>query len=247
MWQKISLDPRTRLLLVICLTAGALIFNKVVFLLPILLLTGLACLLFGSFNVALLKRIKWLIGFFIVVALMQSFFNSSGEIILAYKEVSLLTTGGLWLGVCFLCRMTIIFLSATIFLPAGPRLMVQALVALKVPYELAFMTTCALSFLPMFSVEMKNSLIAIQLRGIEFDKIPLWRRIKIYAYLLVPVLEGIIIKARELSCVMEMRAFRAYDTRSSYIILTMRPLDYFIIVSAGLGLIVGIILYWGGI
>lgn len=244
MKQTLSIDPRTRLSLVICLTAAALIFNKFVFLLPLLLITIIFSLVFGSFSFAFIKRVKWLISFFIFVALMQSFFNAGGEVIFAYKGMTLLTTEGLWSGVCFLCRMTIIFLSASIFLPAGPRVLIQGLVSMKIPYELAFMTTCALSFLPMFTLEMKNSLIALQLRGIEFEKIPLLQKLKIYTYLLVPVLEGIIIKARELSCVMEMRAFRAYDTRSSYIILTMGRLDYLLISATALGFVGGVVLYF---
>ncbi|MCL2817837.1 MAG: energy-coupling factor transporter transmembrane protein EcfT [Clostridiales bacterium] len=242
-----SIDPRTRLLLVVFLTAGALIFNKFAFLLPLLLLTAVLCWFFGGFAGGLLKRAKWLLGFFVFVAVIQSLFNQSGEVLLAIGNFPLLTTGGLWQGLCFLCRMSVIFLSAGILAVAGSRQIIQGMIQLKIPYELAFMTTCGLSFLPGFASDMKNSLTAMQLRGLELKKLSLAQKIKVYSYLLVPVLEGVIIKARELSRAMEMRAFRAFRTRSSYLTLSMKPLDYLLIAFSGAALAAGIILYfWGG-
>jgi len=238
------IDPRTRLLLVVFLTAGALVFNRLSFLFPLLMITALLGLVFGGIGLAVLKRAKWLLGFFIMVALLQSVFNPSGEVLLAVRSHAVLTTGGLEQGCCFICRMLVILLAAGLFIPAGTRAMVQGLIALKVPMELAFMTTCALSFIPLFTTDMKNSLIALQLRGVELGKVKFRQRIKVYTYLLVPVLESLIIKARELSCAMEMRAFRAYNTRASYIILTMTAADYLLITMVGLGLTGGIILYY---
>ena len=238
------IDPRTRLSLVFCLTAGALLFNRLSFLVPLLLLTAVLGLAFGGIGWALLKRAKWLIGFFILVALLQSIFNQTGAVLLAVKSQAILTTGGLEQGGCFICRMSVILLAAGIFIPAGTRAMVQGLIALKIPMELAFMTTCALSFIPLFTTDLQNSLIALQLRGVELGKIKFRQRIKVYTYLLVPVLESLIIKARELSCAMEMRAFRAYNTRSSYLILTLRPPDYLLIAAASLGLIGGLVAYY---
>ena len=242
---RFPIDPRARLILALCLTAGALLFNRLNFLLPLLQITAVLCLAFGGIGWATLKRAKWLIGFFILIALLQSIFNQTGDVLLAVKSQAILTTGGLEQGACFICRMSVILLAAGLFIPAGSRAMVQGLIALKIPMELAFMTTCALSFIPLFSADMKNSLIALQLRGVELGKIKFRQRAKVYAYLLVPVLESLIVKARELSCAMEMRAFRAYDARSSYLILTMRPADYLLIAIALLGLISGIVLYYG--
>lgn len=240
----LPIDPRTRLLLVCLLTAGALIFNRISYLPPLLLLTIGFCMIFGGMSLAVLKRVKWLFGFFILIALLQSIFNPAGDDLFAIKNHVLLTTGGLEQGCCFICRMLVIFLAAGLFVPAGARAMIQGLIAIKIPQELAFMTTCALSFIPLFTTEMNNSLIALQLRGVELEKVKFRQRIKVYTYLLVPVLEGIIIKARELSCAMEMRGFRAYDARSSYIILSMGAADYLLIGAASLGFLGGIFLYY---
>ncbi|MCL2678356.1 MAG: energy-coupling factor transporter transmembrane protein EcfT [Clostridiales bacterium] len=245
---KLPVDPRTRLLLVVFLTAAALVFNKILFLLPLLLLTAGLCRALGGFAGGLFKRAKWLLGFFLFVTLMQSLFNQKGEALLIVGSFPLLTDEGLWQGLCFLCRMSVIFLSAGILAAAGPRQVIQGLIQLKIPYELAFMTTCGISFLPVFASEMKNSLTAIQLRGLELKKLSFAQKIKVYGYLLVPVLEGIIIKAKELSRAMEMRAFRAFRTRTSYFTLTMKPLDYLLIAVSGAALAAGLTLYFlGGI
>ncbi|HSH35466.1 energy-coupling factor transporter transmembrane component T, partial [Schnuerera sp.] len=70
---------------------------------------------------------------------------------------------------------------------------------------------------------------AIQLRGIEIENLPMKKRISIYSYLFAPILTGTILKAEKLSIAIEMRGFRAYDNRTSYLVLKMAKKDYFII------------------
>ena len=227
---KMKIDPRTRLLIVASLTTLAVIFNTVISQVLLLSATVILCLLFGKAGIKLFARAKWLPGVFVFVAVLQSVFNPDDRILLAVNDITLFSAGGIELGVCFLCRMMVIIFSAGIIAAAGSRIMIQGLVALKLPYELAFMTTIAISFLPMLAADMKDSLTALQLRGVELKKLPLSSRLNVYSYLLIPVLEGIVIKAKELSCAMEMRAFRAYGKRTSYIILSLSAKDYVIMV-----------------
>jgi energy-coupling factor transport system permease protein len=42
----------------------------------------------------------------------------------------------------------------------------------RIPYEIAFMVSVAIRFLPLLTDEIKNVVTAVQLRGIELDKIP---------------------------------------------------------------------------
>jgi energy-coupling factor transport system permease protein len=242
---KFKIDPRTRLLLVASLTTLAVAFNNMISQGLLLLATVLLCLAFGRAGVKLFARAKWLLGFFVLMAVVQSVFNADDRVVLAVKGVTVLSAGGIELGACFLCRMTVIIFSAGILAAAGSRMMIQGLVALKLPYELAFMTTCAISFLPMIATDMKDSLTALQLRGIELGKLRLYRKIKVYGYLIIPVLEGVAVKAKELSCAMEMRAFRAYNKRTSYIILSLRARDYVIMALTIMGLAASLCVYFG--
>ena len=240
---NIRIDPRTRLLMVISLTTLAIIFNNVIDQGLLLLATVLLCLVFGRSGMKAFARIKWLPGVFVFMALLQSLFHADDRILLAVYDVSILSVGGLELGLCFLSRMLIIIFSAGIIAAAGSRAMIQGLSELKLPYELAFMSTLAISFLPMLATDMRDSLTALQLRGIELKKLPVRSKIKVYGYLLTPVLLGIVVKARELSCAMEMRAFRAYKKRTSYTILTLKAVDYVIMVLTVAAFIISLFLY----
>ncbi|MCL1808260.1 MAG: energy-coupling factor transporter transmembrane protein EcfT [Clostridiales bacterium] len=241
---KVKVDPRVRLLLAVSLTTLAALFNSLTSLGLLLAATVLLCLVFGWAGMSLLRRAKWLLGFFVLMAILQSVFNPSGNAIFAVNGAAVLSTGGVLLGACFLCRMMVIVFSAGILAAAGSRAMIQSLVALKLPYELAFMTTCALSFIPMIGADMKDSVTALQLRGVELGKLPWASRLSVYGYLVIPVLEGIVIKARELSCAMEMRAFRAYSKRTSYTVLSLTARDYVIMALTLAAFVLGLFLYF---
>jgi len=94
------------------------------------------------------------------------------------------------------------------------------------------MVSIAIRFLPILKEEMSDMIIAIQLRGIDIKKVKLIKKIKIYKYIMLPIVTNSILKARELSLAMEMRGFRAYSTRTSYMVLKMNRLDYLIIASS---------------
>ncbi len=241
---KTSIDPRTRIFVNLSLTMPAILFDKIEYLLPLLIICIFSVVLFSNINFGIIKKTRWLITFFIFVALTQSFFVTQGEVLLSVGGFSIITTGGLVTGLCFLCRMLVIFLGASILAYCGSRVMIQAMVGLKIRYEIAFMSTTATSFLPLFAEEFQNSMIALQLRGIEFKKLPIGKKFQIYFYLLIPVIEGIIIKAKELSCAMEMRGYRAYDRRTSYIVLNLKALDYLIIIFSMLASVGSLVFYY---
>jgi energy-coupling factor transport system permease protein len=241
---KAAIDPRTRLLLAVLLTTLAVLFNSITASVTLLLATALLCMVLGRAGITVFFRAKWLIWFFVLMAVIQSVFNPAGRSFFSINDVTVLSAGGLALGVCFLCRMAVIIFSAGILAAAGSRRMIQGLIALRLPYELAFMTTCALSFLPMIAIDMKDSLTALELRGIELKKLPIARKVKVYNYLIIPVLEGIMVKAKELSCAMEMRAFRAYNKRTSYVALSLSAKDYAIMALSLSAFAAGLLLYF---
>jgi energy-coupling factor transport system permease protein len=181
----------------------------------------------------MLKTLKstrrlWYVFFAIVV--LQSIFNRSGEVLLNLGDFTILTTGGLLKGIEFLFRISIIVFSATIVASSNYRQVVQGLVQLRIPYEIAFMVSVGIRFLPLLKNEFTDILTAIQLRGIELKKVPFKKRMQVYSYIFTPVVAGAVNKARKLSIAMETRAFRAYPRRTSYLVLKMVPRDYAVIV-----------------
>lgn len=186
------------------------------------------------------KRARWLLGFFLLITVLQSICYPRGQVILSIGAFDILTKGGLVQGLLFLCRILTIMLSATVLSAAGARRMIQGLVEWKVPYEIAFMVSTAIRFIPIFSEEMQNALVAIQLRGIELKKLTIRNRLKIYTYLFMPVITSMMVKAKALALAMEMRGFRIHPQRTSYIRLKLRGIDYLFMIVCG-ALTIGII------
>ena len=105
------------------------------------------------------------------------------------------------------------------------RSLIQAMVQVRLPYEVAYMVSIGVRFVPQMVEEMKDSLTALQLRGVVIEELRLKKRLSLYAYLLLPVIAASLQNARELAMSMDMRAFRAMRERTSYYILSLRHSD----------------------
>ncbi len=224
-----QVDPRTKLIMSLCLSSLGVIIQNAYILMMVLILSMMIASIFGSNLLSMFKRMHKMIGLVIMISIVQSIFLSSGKPLVSMGQVTLMTTGGLQKGIEFVLRMAIIIVSATIVTTSNSREMIQGLVQLKIPYEIAFMASIGIRFLPMLKEEVRDVMIAIQLRGIELEKIPLKTKIKIYSYLFMPIVASTIIKAQKLSIAMETRAFRAYPERTSYRVLKMSSLDHGVI------------------
>lgn len=224
-----DLDPRTKLVMVLCLSTLGVFIQNVIILAAVLCVSVVLSAASGSRLFVLIKKFRHILWLFVAIAIIQSVFAPSGRILLSLGGIKLITAGGLYKGVAMVLRMSVVMVSATIMATSNSREIVQGLVQWKVPYEIAFMVSVAIRFLPLLTDEIKNVVTAVQLRGIELDRIPARQRIKVYTYLIMPVVSGAVIKSRELATTMETRAFRAYPKRTSYMVLTMQRFDYAVI------------------
>src|SRR6056297_3047269 len=220
-------DPRTKLIMVFSLSTLA-VFVIDIYLLLVVLLISIVVSNYFKENWDFLKRTKKFITLLIGIVLIQSIFSPAGEILLSINKITILTTGGLAKGIRVILRMLIIIISATIMKGSSPREIIQGLIQWKVHYEISFMVSLAIRFIPILGQEAKDAFTAIQLRGIEIDKLSLTKRFKVYSYMFMPVLSGIVHRARELSTSLEARAFRAYPERTSYIKLKLSRYDFLI-------------------
>lgn len=237
-----DLDPRTKLFIIACLSSSAVIINDWICLTVLFLLSILLLLMFGVNPVILVQKTRLLFYMVIFIALMQSIFGSSGRYLVELGSVKLLTTGGLIMAVEFILRMVIIIASAGILSTSSSRQIIQGLVQWKLPYEIAFMASMGITFLPVFAQEFRDAMIAVQLRGIDFKKLSLMQKMEVVSSLFQPVAAGAIIKARAMAMSIEMRAFRAYPNRTSYLVLKYRGCDYAVMI--GTALITAVLLGW---
>jgi len=225
-----KLDPRTKIAIVLSLSTLSLIYDDISMLIVILSVSCLCSVLMNSNLIAILVRLKKLICVMAAIAIVQSLFTKTGNTILKIGTVTLLTDYGIVKSLEFVLRLGIIIVSAAIITTSSSREIVQGLVQWRCPYEIAFMVSVAIRFLPIFKEEMTDMVIAIQLRGIDLKRVKLKKKIKVYKYILFPIVTNSILKAKELSTAMEMRGFRAYPSRTSYMTLKMQNTDYIIIV-----------------
>ncbi len=227
-----GLDPRTKLVMVLSLSTLGVFIQDVRLLTAVLCVAAVLSIASGSRLFVLIRKFRRILWLFVAIAVIQSIFAPSGHVLVSMGHIKLITSGGLYRGVAMVLRMSIVMVSATIMATSNSREIIQGLVQWKIPYEIAFMVSVAIRFLPLLTDEIKNVVTAVQLRGIELDRIPVRQRLKVYSYLIMPVVSGAVIKSRELATTMETRAFRAYPRRTSYMVLTMHGSDYAVMLAS---------------
>ncbi len=240
--KKDDLDPRTKLVIVMILSSLALIYNDLLILFSILFLSIIIAVLMKSNLLNVVFKLRKLLGLLFAIAIIQSILMKTGLPIISIGDFTLITDYGIERAIEFVLRISIIMTSSAIITTSSSREIVQALIQLKIPYEIAFMVSIAARFFPLFMDEMKDMIIAIQLRGLDLKKIKLIQKMKVYKYILMPIIINSFLKAKDLSATMEMRGLRAYPYRSSYLVLKMEVRDYLIITLSIIGTIIIIIL-----
>lgn len=226
---KYNFDPRTKLIIVLCLSTLGLILTNI-YQLTLVLIVGIAISKFFGGNLfELLNKIKKMILFLIFIIIIQSIFTNSGHGIISIGTFNVITDVGLNRGMGYLLRVLIIITSGVIIATSNDRHMIQGIVQLGIPYEFAFMTAVGIKFMPLLLEEFKDTYVAIQLKGIELKSLSLIQRLQISSYILTPVIANSINKSKQLSISVENRAFRTYNQRTSIIALKFTHIDYLVI------------------
>ncbi|HAE43281.1 MAG TPA: energy-coupling factor transporter transmembrane protein EcfT [Clostridiales bacterium] len=221
-------DPRVKLLIVMCISSLGLFFTKTTMLFVVFFIGLFLSRVFNTNFLVLLKRIKTILYLFTVLILVQSIFIQTGDSLINLGDITILTTEGLARGFGYLMRVLIILISGAIIATCDMRRLVQGLVQMRLPYDFAFMTSIGVKFLPLLMEELKDTLTAIQLRGIDMRKLPIKERIEIISYVFTPVFAGALTKAKKLSLSVECRGFRAFDRRTSILTLKFTAIDYMV-------------------
>jgi energy-coupling factor transport system permease protein len=227
-----KIDPRTKLLVSVCLSSFIIITEKPVLLFMVLTLGIVYSMFFGAGFFMVLKRMRKLLMVFFGIIVLQSVFNNSGNEVLSIAGIRILTDTGIIKGIAYILRVFIILLSGSIIVTSGIRVLIQGLIKLRIPYDIAFMTSVGIKFMPLLVEEVKDTFTAIQLKGIDIKRLKLKEKIELYSYIFLPVITGTLVKAKHISRSIEMRGFRAYPKRTSTVELKLLRIDYLIMVSA---------------
>jgi len=220
-------DPRVIFALTLVLSSFAVIIRRSVWLMliQVVVVLVLALAMGVSFKLVF-KRLKRLWQALIFVSIMRSIFTPSGTVLLEVAGIQLLTVGGIEVGVLVLLRLTLFIICGAMLTCYTVRSLIQGMVQIKMPYEVAYMISVGVRFIPKLAEELKDSLIAIQLRGVVIEELKLKKKLSLYTYLILPVIVSSMQNAKELAMSMEMRAFRAYKQRTSFFLLSLKKSDY---------------------
>jgi energy-coupling factor transport system permease protein len=237
-----KLDPRSKMVLVICISTLAIIYHDPLKLLLLLLCNVVLLFLIVDEPHKGLQPFMKIIPLLLLLFLVQCLFTRSGTPLLTINGFKVVTDVGLSMGLGVMLRIIIIILSAMILLSSNERDFLLALVQWKIPYEIAFMVMTGLHFLPILREEAMNVYYAVQMRGTELQKISLRQKFKIYTRMMLPIISGAICRAEQMAIAMEARAFRAYPQRSYMRKLILNKRDYLVQITAVLTSILLLIL-----
>jgi energy-coupling factor transport system permease protein len=230
-----NVDPRTKILLVMMISTLAVVINDLIILSCLLIIGALVSKMFGGSFFSVLRKVRKMLFLLIGIIVLQSIFNQEGIVLIGYKHFNIITDVGLIKGLSYLFRILIILVSATILSTSSDIELVGALIKCKIPYDFAFMVSLGIRFMPIFMDEFKNTIVAIELRGVHIKALRIRDKLELYGYILSPIVIGALDKAKKLSLSIEMRGFRAFPKRTSHFELRFALLDYFIIVVSSIG------------
>jgi len=128
------------------------------------------------------------------------------------------------------------------FMTTSPDDLGLALERLHVPYTISFTFTTAVRLVPTMAIDAQTVIDAQRSRGLELEGGNFLRRVRNYIPILIPLIVSAIRRSIELAEALESRAFGASPKRESLVVLKMKPSDYFIILSAVMGLAVSVYL-----
>jgi energy-coupling factor transport system permease protein len=213
-----KLDCRTKLLLVLLLSALVFVVDEIPA--ALLLLLWMLGLWFAAKMPLkkLLSSCKMIGSLTLFITLMQALFGPGSEVIgfsapwgrLALKGE------GLLLGLLAGCRLGALSLLAPMLaLTSGHEEIALALTRLGLPYRAAFALAAAFNLIPVFEEEGRGIMEAQKLRGLgAFEKGSFFAKMKAYPALALPLLLGAMRRSRLMGLAMDSRAFGAYKTRT---------------------------------
>lgn len=226
---KNAYDPRVKIIIVALISSIVIIFSNIYSLIIAFIFQLLLAVYFKANVKLLFMRLQKVIKIFFFLILIQSIFNQQGDPLLTIVQFDLITDVGLILGLSYVLRLFTILISGSILLTSKQKELIQALIRLKVPYDLAFMSLIGIRFLPLLIEQMQDTFTAIQLRGVDVSELKFLEKIKIYSYVFSPVIVSTLKKAKNLAMSVELRGFRVNENRTSLVELKMGIKDYVIL------------------
>jgi len=235
-----KLDVRTKALGFALVTLLVFLFNAPLYNLALTVLSlGIAVHVGLSFK-KLAARLQPLAAVFVAIVLLAGIGYPPGHwatpvaqrVVWSFGGALFLTTGGLLLGLTLLFRIVVMVLMSSVLIHSTPLDdFLQLLQKLRLPYQLAFVVTTAIRFVPTMTAKTEAILDAQRARGSPVGSGGFVRRIRTYVPVMVPMLVEAVRMSETLAVAMLNRGYGARPGTTPLKELKMRWEDY-----AGCGL-----------
>jgi energy-coupling factor transport system permease protein len=250
------LDVRTKTSGFLALMILAFIFKSPLINLGLAVLS--VCLAFYSGINArvIISKLKPLIVIFIFVILMTSisyppsWFETiqAKRVIFPISNFMYLTVGGMLYGLTLLFRIILMIVTTSVLIACTPlNDFFQLLQKMAMPYQMAFVLTTAIRFIPTMEKKTQAILDAQNARGAQIGSGKFWQRIQTYVAVMIPMLTVAVRMSDNLAVGMLNRGYGAPTRVTLLKEIKLTLLDYVLI---GIFLIVsvlGVYLSWQGV
>lgn len=223
-----DLDPRTKILGTMVYMVSLFAFNSFwTYLIAFAALCTVIVL--SKVPVRFMLRGMKAIFLFLIITVLYNLFLTQGDTIFSFWIFNV-TIQGLKQAILMFFRLTFLVVGTSILtltttpsnLTDGLEALMYPLKLIKVPVaEIAMMMSIALRFIPVLTEETDRIMRAQKARCADFDCKNLFKRIKSYVPILVPLFISAFRRANDLATAMEARAYRGGDGRTK-----MKPLKY---------------------
>jgi energy-coupling factor transport system permease protein len=223
-----DLDPRTKILGTMVYMVSLFAFNSFwTYLIAFAALCTVIVL--SKVPVRFMLRGMKAIFLFLTITVLYNLFLTQGDTIFSFWIFNV-TIQGLKQAILMFFRLTFLVVGTSILtltttpsnLTDGLESLMHPLKWVKIPVaEIAMMMSIALRFIPVITEETDKIMRAQKARGADFDNKNLFKRIKSYVPILVPLFISAFRRANDLATAMEARAYRGGDGRTK-----MKPLKY---------------------
>lgn len=226
------IHPLSRLVIVLCISTIAILYNNLVVLAWLLL----ACLILLSGKRQLDRRrlirfFRYFIPLLFSIFIIQIIFNNKGEILLDMRLFKVTTQGLETAGIVVL-RLLILFLAGVWLWGLSHREFNQAFRTIGMPESLAVLIALTLHFLPLLAERIKQLTTQLRLRGINLKRMKIKSRLQLYLNMVIPLLGWTMKDLKYQAIALDLRGFRNGMRHSCYQRKRLNLLDFMLILTA---------------
>ena len=230
-------DPRTKIILTFIFLAIVLMIESFVGFLICMAFVAFAVVSSGISISSVLRGMKPIF-FLLIITVVLNIFTVPGNELVSFW-IFHITDQGLIVSSKTALRLLLLVTGASLLtyvttptvLTDGIETLMSPLKKIKVPvHEFAMMMTIALRFIPTLLEESDKIIKAQSARGADFDNGNIFKRVKAYVPIIIPLLIGSFMRANELATAMEARCYKGGEGRTRMKVLAFTKNDIILVV-----------------